>query len=104
MIFRAGKTSPQPGPRAQKVNPSAKGEGYSYQVDKFWLVSKVLEDGNIEVRTRRGKKHLLSPNDPRLRKPKFWERWLAKDRFLEIEKTVELENQAESAKVGNPEG
>jgi len=68
VIYHKPKTSDHPGPRAEGIHASEHGEDYSYAVDKFWVVSRVLDDETIEVRTRRGKTHVLKTDDPLLRK------------------------------------
>ena len=47
---------------------------YEYQVDKYWLVVGVQADGQLIFKTRRGKQHVFSASDPRLRKASLWER------------------------------
>jgi hypothetical protein len=84
VIYRVSKTSTDPGPRAQAVFPAEHGDWYSYQVDKFWAVSEVLSDGTLALVTRRGKQHVVSPDDLRLRPARWWERWFYKDRFPTI--------------------
>jgi hypothetical protein len=57
------------------------GEDYTYLLDKFWVVTALQSDGKVVVRTRRGKEHVLEPDDPSLRKAKWWERLLWRRRF-----------------------
>lgn len=85
VIYRKSKHSTSPGPRAADVQPAPRGEYYAYNVDKFWTVSEVKPDGTIVVRTRRGKEHLLEPDDRALRKARWWERLLYRDRFPPLE-------------------
>lgn len=85
VIYLKQKSSTSPGPRAQQVVPSAKGESYIYAVEKFWVVERVLEGGQIQLRTRRGKQLIVVPDDPRLRKARWWERWLYDKRFRAVE-------------------
>ncbi len=75
------KQSTHPGPRARDVDPEPKGEYYRYSVDKFWIICDMLEDGRLVAKTRRGKTHVLEPNDPRLRKARWYERLLNSTRF-----------------------
>jgi len=75
VVYRKRKYSSRPGPRAGEIQPAARGEDYTYHVDKFWTVLAVQPDGKIRIRTRRGKERLLEPDDPSLRKASFWE-WL----------------------------
>jgi hypothetical protein len=81
VIFRMRKHSTHPGPRAKNVMPQPRGEAYSYQVDKFWIVARVQEDGKLVLKTRRGKTHVVEPDDINLRRAHWWERWLYRDRF-----------------------
>jgi hypothetical protein len=74
IIYRKQKVSRRPGRRAREVYAASQGDTYSYVVDKFWLVQDVLFDGRIEVTTRTGKHHFLSPADPNLRLPRLYER------------------------------
>lgn len=75
IIYRQRKYSTHPGPRAIHVDPAARGEEYSYEVDKFWIVTGFARDGlGIIARTRTGKTHILDPNSPRLRKANWLER------------------------------
>jgi hypothetical protein len=40
-------------------------------------------EGRLVLRTRRGKQHVVAPDDERLRRPTFWERLRYRDRFPE---------------------
>src|ERR1700678_2010413 len=64
LIYRKPKVSSRPGPRARNIRPSE--NGYCYEVDKFWTVADVLEDGRLRAVTRTGKEVCLSPEDERL--------------------------------------
>ncbi len=85
VVYRKSKQSLQPGPRAEHVKPFEKGDGYSYTVDKFWIVAGILDDGTLVLKTRRGKQHRVSPGDPALRKANWWQRLRHRARFDEIE-------------------
>ena len=80
-IYRMQKRSTAPGPRAQDVYPAASGDTYTYLVDKYWVVAEVLDDGQLLLRTRRGKQHTVAGDGPRLRRPNWWERWFLASRF-----------------------
>ena len=82
VVYEKVKTSTHPSLRAENVFPSRHGDTYSYVIKKFWKVLRVFEDDTIEVETRRGKRHTLSPRDPRLRKAGLWQRVFFKDRFF----------------------
>ncbi len=87
VIYRAQKNSSSPGPRAKETFPATKGETYSYIVDKFWIVQDVLDDGQLRLRTRRGKVHVVAADDPRLRTATWWERWIWRERFRAVEQS-----------------
>lgn len=81
VIYRKHKSSTSPGPRAENVHAAQKGNLYRYTVDKFWVVEGLEEDGQLRLRTRRGKRHSVDASDPALRKAKVWERWIYRTRF-----------------------
>jgi len=81
VIYTVYKRSDSPGPRAKKVFPAANGDMYSYRVDKFWVIDEIQDDGKLLLRTRRGKTHLISPDDPQLRRARWWERLWYNFRF-----------------------
>ncbi|MCA9173888.1 MAG: hypothetical protein KDB14_05315 [Planctomycetales bacterium] len=82
VVYRKTKFSASPGPRAVNVVPSAAGEEYSYQVDKYWVVVEVT-DGKLVLGTRRGKRHRVRLGDPCLRRASFWERRHHRRRFVD---------------------
>jgi len=84
LIYRKSKASPRPGPRARNVQASEKGDDYYYEVDKFWTVADVLDDGRLVAVTRTGKRVYLTPQDERLRKPGFLERMRFRRRFPSV--------------------
>lgn len=84
VVYRKSKRSSTPGPRAQQVVASSKGEKYSYVVEKFWVVESTLPDNQIVIRTRRGKSHQISADDPNLRRASLLSRILYRHRFLEV--------------------
>lgn len=81
VVYRKAKYSPHPGRRAKRVYPSPRGELYSYEVDKFWTVCGIEDDGTVLARTPGGKIHRLNQNDPRLRKANPLVKLLNKGRF-----------------------
>lgn len=81
VVYRKTKSSEHPGQRARLITPASNGDGYSYCVDKFWVVASVLPDGALLARTRRGKLHRLNPNDPNLRHATLLETLLGHSRF-----------------------
>jgi hypothetical protein len=80
VIFRRGKVTPRPGPRAERIEAEPRGEYYHYDVDKFWIVEQVRDDGTLVLLTRRGKRHEVAADNPRLRRANWWERiwWIRK--------------------------
>lgn len=81
VIYTRDKYSNRPGRRAKNVSPTPHGETYAYQVDKYWVVTAVTPDGSLVLQTRRGKTHTVPMSDPRLRRPKWWERIIYAGRF-----------------------
>jgi hypothetical protein len=84
VIYRVTKHSSHPGRRAKDVTPEPMGEFYSYEVDKYWVVADVVGDGKLRLRTRRGKEHVVDPNDDRLRHAHWWEKLFYKNRFPQL--------------------
>ena len=82
VVYTREKHSLSPGRRAKNISPSPRGEMYSYEVDKYWVVRQV-KDGVVLLETRRGKQHSLPITDYRLRKANFWERLFFSGRFPE---------------------
>ena len=81
VVYTATKHSAHPGPRAEDVQPEQNGEGYWYDVKKYWVVGRVHADGQLTVITRRGKERAVSADDPRLRPARWWETLLFGRRF-----------------------
>jgi hypothetical protein len=81
VVYTATKHSAHPGPRAEAVQPEQHGEGYWYDVKKYWLVVHVAADGSLTVITRRGKERSIDASDPRLRPARWWEALFLRDRF-----------------------
>ncbi|NBB84580.1 MAG: hypothetical protein GVY28_14405 [Alphaproteobacteria bacterium] len=85
VVFRMTKRSGHPGPRAENIDPEPHGEGYGYHVDKYWVVAEVRDDGQLVLRTRRGKTHVVRPDHPSLRPANLWERLVKRGRFPKLE-------------------
>src|SRR5262245_30117697 len=85
VIFRKTKRTPHPGKRAENVIPAKGGDSYTYTVDKFWIVQEVQNDGNLVLRTRRGKLHTIPATDLGLRPANWWDRFRHRARFEAIE-------------------
>lgn len=81
VVYTRDKYSNRPGPRAKNVSPTPHGETYTYQVDKYWIVTSITSDGALVLQTRRGKSHTVPMTDPRLRRANWWERLFYSGRF-----------------------
>jgi hypothetical protein len=99
VIFRASKRSTHPGPRARHVRPEVGGEGYQYEVDKFWAVREISGD-QLVLLTRRGKVRVVEMRDPALRRAAWWERIAYRDRFPHIQ---EANARPDNSEPENPE-
>jgi len=84
LIYRKSKASPRPGPRARNVEASEHGDDYYYEVDKFWTLADVLQDGRLVALTRTGKRVYLRQEDERLRKAGLLERVRYRGRFPSV--------------------
>ncbi len=85
VVYRMPKSSTSPGQRAINVRPSTAGESYNYEVEKYWVVSKVFGDQRVELVTRTGKRHVISVDDKRLRLASWIERTFSADRFPNLD-------------------
>lgn len=81
VVYTRDKYTTSPGPRAKNVVAAPNGELYEYQVDKYWIVGEVRDDGRVLLITRRGKVHIVPSDDPRLRKANLLERFWKSDWF-----------------------
>ena len=81
IVFAKQKWSTSPGPRARGVSAAPAGEIYSYVVDKFWVVEDRNDDGELRLRTRTGKEHLVDEADPRLRHATIIEKLFLRGKF-----------------------
>jgi hypothetical protein len=84
VVFRRRKDTTHPGRRAQDVQATPHGDLYSYFVEKAWIVESVLADGQLLLKTRRGKTHVVDPGDPNLRHANLWDRLRYRLRFAEL--------------------
>lgn len=89
VIYRKTKFSAVPGPRAVNVAPVPNGDGYVYNVDKYWVVLDVLEDNNLRLLTRRGKEQIVRQDDRSLRLTSWWERLRFRARYQPIEQAID---------------
>jgi hypothetical protein len=76
VVYRKQKVSVHPGPNARDIQPAPNGDTYSYSVEKVWRVDAVRPDNILAVHTRKGKRLIISANDPNLRPMHWWERLL----------------------------
>ena len=90
VIYRKTKFSSLPGPRARNVAASESGDGYAYNVDKYWVVTSVLPDGAVRVMTRRRKQLEFASQDPNLRRASWWARLRHRRRFQEVVESINL--------------
>ncbi|MBA3314236.1 MAG: hypothetical protein M3552_13775 [Planctomycetota bacterium] len=101
VVYVKPKYGVAPGPRAKEVSPNRQGEGYSYVVEKYWIVAETLSDGRLKLRTRRGKEHMIRADDANLRRARWWERWYYRDRFRDAESnTMVAESLSRTATNG----
>jgi hypothetical protein len=87
VVYRRRKNTTHPGRRAQDVEASPHGDLYQYFVEKSWVVERVEADGSLLLKTRRGKTHVVEPDDPNLRHATFWDRLRYRKRFAELRTT-----------------
>jgi hypothetical protein len=92
VVYRKSKHTPHPGRRAREIRACSKGDNYSYYVDKFWVISRVLAEGEVVVRTRRGKTHVIDQRDPNLHRPTLWQRVRYHARFAQIQQALSTES------------
>ena len=85
VVYRMPKSSTSPGQRAINVRPSTAGESYAYEVEKYWVVSKIVDEDHVELVTRTGKRHVISVDDNRLRLASWIERTFSGDRFPKLD-------------------
>jgi hypothetical protein len=70
--------------RAKSITPATQGDEYSYTVKKFWRIVEQTPDGNVVAQTRRGKRHVISLDDPCLRPVTLWERIVYRTRLANL--------------------
>lgn len=85
VVYTGTRHSPQPDPDARQLRPAPRGEDYSYVLDEYATVSRVLEDGAVEVLTSAGRRLTLAADDPRLRRASLIEERFHRDRFPPLE-------------------
>ena len=89
VVYRMPKSSTSPGQRAINVRPSTGGESYAYEVEKHWVVSKIVDEDHVELVTRTGKRHVISVDDKRLRQASWIERTFSGGRFPKLDMLTE---------------
>ena len=85
IVYCKTKFSQHPGERARNVKPTAHGDEYCYTVDKYWIIESMTSGGQVCLRTPGGKRHVVTADDPHLRRPSLWERIWYRSRFLAAE-------------------
>ncbi len=80
VIYRVTKHSTNPGRRAKAIEPARCGDSYRYEVDKFWIVDESRQ-GEVILRTRRGKRHVRDVQDRNLRHAHWWEKLIYRGKF-----------------------
>jgi len=90
IVYHKTKNSLHPGQNARLIAPATNGDGYSYCVDKYWVVVSVFPDGTLLAKTRRGKHHRLKPDDPSLRHATILEAFLNRSRFPSLSLASEV--------------
>lgn len=93
IVYRLSKHSTHPTPRAVEVWPEPRGEAYTYEVMKYWVVAGVQPDGRILAMTRRGKSRTIQRDDPALRRARWWERLFFASRFPEWPARPQVESK-----------
>jgi hypothetical protein len=88
VVYRRLKFTTHPGRRAQEVVASPNGDGYTYFVDKFWVVAELLAGNNLLLKTRRGKTHVVAAQDINLRHASLFDCIRYRRRFLELEQAA----------------
>lgn len=84
VVFCVTKRKSRPGKKGKDIRPEPAGEGYQYRVDKFWVVSQVLEK-RLVLLTPRGRTRLVDPDDWNLRAARWWERVYYRNRFPRLD-------------------
>jgi hypothetical protein len=83
VIFCVTKRGTHPGPRAKEIRPERYGDGYLYDIDKFWTVTE-KRGQQVTLVTRRGKVHLVDADDPHLHRASWWQRLIYRSRFPKL--------------------
>ncbi|MEM7473833.1 MAG: hypothetical protein AAF483_02515 [Planctomycetota bacterium] len=73
VVYLHDRYSNQPPPKSKNVFATKKGEQYLFQVEKYWIISRILASNQIEARNRNGSTYVIDCDDPRLRKATWWE-------------------------------
>jgi len=104
VVFRLSKLSSHPGPRAQSIKPAPRGEQYWYEVDKFWVVSEARPSGELVLKTRRGKTHVLPSDHAKLRRPRLWEKLLYRHKLPSLDQALAAERERQARTSDSDEG
>lgn len=83
VVYLYDHSSSHPDPAGKNVFASKKGEQYQFQVEKYWVITRILDDDRVEATSRSGTVHEIDRHDPRLRKATWWERIFKSKAFPE---------------------
>ena len=81
IVYIEPKCGECPGPRAEHIHPAAHGDDYGYTVAKYWIVSDIVDEHTIVAKTRTGKTHRVSVEDPCLRRATLFDLLLHRHSF-----------------------
>ena len=87
VIFRRQRYKPRPGRHAREIRPAVNGDDYCYTINKYWVVSEILNDGQIVLQTPRGKRRVVRADDPNLRHASWLDKIRYRYRFLQCERS-----------------
>ena len=102
VVYEMEKHSLDPGPRARNVTAQKRGDGYSYVVDKYWIVLR-READQVVLKTPKGKTRTVDLSHPNLRRPSLRERiwlWLlARERLHALREAFQEEAAIQGVKT-----
>lgn len=88
VVYRKQKRGAIPTKRAINIHPFEKGEQYSYQIEKFWVVQDVLPDDKVILCTIKGNKKTVNTKDPGLYKASLLQRFFLRNKYRNIERVL----------------
>jgi hypothetical protein len=81
VIYHQFEMSTHPVAGAHDIEPTERGESYSYVVDQFLRIVRVNTDGTLDAVARDGRMHRVAAADPLLEKPGWWFRLMHRRLF-----------------------